>query len=94
LNHYGLVFSTRDVLESEELRRDIKARTNSRTLPLLFVKGDYVGDSDNIREMHEGGTLIRFFEGYGMSIAADPSKEPLIVSDVCRDQVIKCSKAS
>lgn len=94
LNHFNLVFSTRDVLESEELRRGIKAHSNSRTLPLLFVKGDCVGGSDDIRAMHEAGALIKFFEGYGIPVAVDPSKKPLIVSDVSREQTIKCSKAS
>lgn len=94
LKHFNLAFSTRDVLESEELRNGIKAHTNSRTLPLLFVNGDYVGGSDDIREMHEAGTLVKFFEGYGIPIAVDPSKEPLIVGDVSREQIIKCSKAS
>ena len=94
LNHIGLVFATRDVLKSEELRRGIKAYTSMRTLPLLFIKGNYVGGSDDIRAMYETGTLIAFFENYGIPTAVDPSKGTLIVDDVSREQIIKCSKSS
>ena len=94
LNHIGLSFATRNVLESEELRLGIKAYSNIGTLPLLFVKGDYVGGSDDIRAMHEAGTLIAFFENQGIPTIVDPSKAPLILDDISKEQIIKCAKAS
>lgn len=94
LDHIGLKFETRDILQSEELRSGVKTYTGVRTLPQLFVKGNYVGGSDDIRAMHEDGSLIAFFEGRGIATAVDPSQGQLTVGDISREQVIACSKAS
>ena len=94
LNHIGLSFETRNVLESDELRLGIKAYSNIGTLPLLYVKRNYAGGSDDIRAMHDAGTLVAFFEDQGIPTLVDPSKAPLIVDDISKEQIIKCAKAS
>ena len=46
-----------DVLEDSELRQGIKDYSNWPTLPQLYMKGEFVGGCDIVREMHESGEL-------------------------------------
>ena len=48
---------TFNVLEDEEIRQGIKGYANWPTIPQLYVKGEFVGGSDIIAEMHEAGEL-------------------------------------
>ena len=48
---------TFNVLEDEEIRQGIKEYANWPTIPQLYVKGEFVGGSDLIAEMHEAGEL-------------------------------------
>jgi monothiol glutaredoxin len=48
---------TFNVLEDEEIRQGIKEYANWPTIPQLYVKGEFVGGSDIIAEMHEAGEL-------------------------------------
>jgi monothiol glutaredoxin len=45
------------VLENAELRDGIKAYTNWPTIPQLYVKGEFVGGCDIVREMFQSGEL-------------------------------------
>ena len=51
-----------NVLENENLREGIKAYSDWPTIPQLYVKNEFVGGCDIIREMHENGELTSFFE--------------------------------
>lgn len=52
LNHYGVNYQSRNVLEDWEIREGIKSFTNWPTIPQLYVKGKFVGGCDIIMEMH------------------------------------------
>ena len=57
LDHVGANFVGVDVLQDEALREGIKTFTDWPTIPQLYVKGEFVGGSDIIREMFQAGEL-------------------------------------
>ena len=57
LNYIGVKYDSANVLESDELREGIKAYTNWPTIPQLYVKGEFVGGADIVREMFQAGEL-------------------------------------
>ena len=66
LNHMGVKFSSNDVLVDPELRQGIKEFSNWPTIPQLYVKGEFVGGCDIVREMFETGELEEFFTQAGV----------------------------
>jgi len=48
---------TVDVLQDEEIRQGIKVYANWPTIPQLYVKGEFVGGADILREMYQSGEL-------------------------------------
>src|SRR5580658_10022725 len=65
LDHLGAEFVGVNVLQSDELRQGIKAFTDWPTIPQLYVKGEFVGGSDIIRQMFEAGELKPFLVEQG-----------------------------
>ncbi|MFN3536974.1 MAG: Grx4 family monothiol glutaredoxin [Brevundimonas sp.] len=59
LDHVGASFVGVDVLQDEALRDGIKAFTDWPTIPQLYVKGEFVGGSDIVREMFQSGELLQ-----------------------------------
>ena len=57
LDHLGADFVGVDVLQSDVLREGIKSYTDWPTIPQLYVKGEFVGGADIIREMFQSGEL-------------------------------------
>ena len=57
LDHVGAPFIGVDVLQDESLRDGIKSYTDWPTIPQLYVKGEFVGGSDIVREMFQSGDL-------------------------------------
>jgi monothiol glutaredoxin len=57
LDHLGVDFVGVDVLQSDELRQGIKTFSDWPTIPQLYVKGEFVGGSDIVREMFQAGEL-------------------------------------
>ena len=57
LDHLGVDFVGVDVLQSEPLRQGIKTFSDWPTIPQLYVKGEFIGGSDIIREMFQSGEL-------------------------------------
>ncbi|MND99854.1 Glutaredoxin-4 [compost metagenome] len=57
LDHVGAAFVGVDVLQDEALRDGIKSFTDWPTIPQLYVKGEFVGGSDIVREMFQAGEL-------------------------------------
>src|SRR5215472_5459966 len=53
LDHLGVDFTGVNVLQSDELRQGIKAFSDWPTIPQLYVKGEFVGGSDIVREMFQ-----------------------------------------
>jgi len=66
LDHVGVPFKGINVLESDELRQGIKTYANCPTIPQLYVKGEFVGGSDIIREMFQSGELKPFLQEKGL----------------------------
>ena len=61
LKHMGVDFQSYDVLQDEELREGIKKYSNWPTIPQLYVKEEFIGGCDIIKEMFESGELKDFF---------------------------------
>jgi glutaredoxin len=57
LDHLGVEFIGVDVLQDDDLRQGVKTFTDWPTIPQLYVKGEFVGGSDIIREMFQSGEL-------------------------------------
>ena len=57
-----------NVLESGELRDGIKAYTQWPTIPQLYVKGEFVGGCDIVREMFQAGELQGLFKEKGLPV--------------------------
>ena len=60
LKHIGVNFQSYDVLQDEELREGIKNYSNWPTIPQLYVKEEFIGGCDIIREMFESGELKQY----------------------------------
>ncbi len=70
LDYLGVPYKGVNVLESDELRQGIKAYANWPTIPQLYVKGEFVGGADIIREMFQAGELQTLLQEKGLSAAA------------------------
>ncbi len=57
LDHLEVPYETVDVLQDHEIRQGIKEYSDWPTIPQLYVKGEFVGGSDIMREMFESGEL-------------------------------------
>lgn len=68
LDHIGVPFKGINVLESDELRQGIKDYANWPTIPQIYVKGEFLGGCDIVREMFQAGELIPLFEEKGIAI--------------------------
>ena len=69
LSQLGVTFKDINVLEDNELREGIKEFTNWPTIPQLYVKGEFIGGCDIIREMYESGELQSLFDEKGIKAA-------------------------
>src|SRR5437870_13760596 len=65
LSHLGVKFKGINVLEDPGLREGIKQFSDWPTIPQLYVKGEFVGGCDIIREMFEAGELQQVFTSKG-----------------------------
>ena len=54
-----------NVLADDEIRQGIKTFSNWPTIPQLYVKGEFVGGSDIMREMYENGELQQLLKDAG-----------------------------
>jgi monothiol glutaredoxin len=70
LDYLGVTYSGINVLESDELRQGIKAYSEWPTIPQLYVKGEFVGGADIVREMFQAGELKTMFAEKGVAAAA------------------------
>jgi monothiol glutaredoxin len=57
LDHLGVGFAGVNVLQNDELRQGIKSYSDWPTIPQLYVKGEFVGGCDIVREMFQSGEL-------------------------------------
>jgi len=62
LKHLNINFKGINVLEDESVRQGIKEYSDWPTIPQLYVKGEFVGGCDIIKEMFEKGELKKLLE--------------------------------
>ncbi len=62
LKHLNVNFIGINVLEDEKLRQGIKDYSDWPTIPQLYIKGEFVGGCDIVKEMFEKGELKKFLE--------------------------------
>lgn len=67
LSHLGVKFKGIDVLQDPSLRQGIKEFASWPTIPQLYVKGEFVGGCDIIREMYESGELQQLLNERGVA---------------------------
>ena len=70
LDHLGVEYVGVDVLQSEALRLGSKEFSDWPTIPQLYVKGEFVGGCDIVREMFQAGELQQLFSEKGVVVAA------------------------
>jgi monothiol glutaredoxin len=70
LDYLGLGYKGVNVLESAELRNGIKVYSNWPTIPQLYVKAEFVGGCDIVREMFQAGELQQLFADKGIAASA------------------------
>ena len=66
LDHLGADFVGVNVLQNDLLREGIKAFSDWPTIPQLYVKGEFVGGCDIVREMFQAGELKTFLAEQGV----------------------------
>ena len=66
LDHVGVDYATVNVLSSDEMRQGIKAYSDWPTIPQLYVKGEFVGGCDIVKEMFQAGELKPFLTEQGV----------------------------
>jgi monothiol glutaredoxin len=66
LDHLGAPFVGVDVLQDDDLRNGIKTFSDWPTIPQLYVKGEFVGGCDIVREMFASGELKTLFAEKGL----------------------------
>jgi monothiol glutaredoxin len=70
LDHLGINYKGLNVLDSDELREGVKAFSNWPTIPQLYVKGEFVGGCDIVREMFQAGELQQVLKDKGVLVEA------------------------
>ncbi len=70
LTHMGVKFKGVDVLADPEIRQGIKEFSSWPTIPQLYVKGEFVGGCDIVREMFKLGELAAVLKDKGVAVAA------------------------
>jgi monothiol glutaredoxin len=70
LDHLGVEYADVNVLADDDIRQGVKEFANWPTIPQLYVKGEFVGGCDIIREMFQTGELKALFADKGVTLAA------------------------
>lgn len=68
LDVVGAEYTATNVLENADIREGIKTYSDWPTIPQLYVKGEFVGGCDIIREMYESGELKTLMEEKGVAL--------------------------
>ena len=66
LRHLNVPFSSYNVLEDADLRQGIKDYTDWPTIPQLYIKGEFIGGCDIVKEMYENGELLELLKEKGL----------------------------
>ena len=68
LTNLGIKFNSVNVLDSDEMREGIKQFTNWPTIPQVYVKEEFIGGCDIIKEMYESGELLELLNSRGIEV--------------------------
>jgi monothiol glutaredoxin len=66
LDHLGVSYEDVNVLADQDIREGVKVFSNWPTIPQLYVKGEFVGGCDIVREMFQTGELKALFADKGL----------------------------
>lgn len=69
-DYLGVDYAAVNVLEDPAIRQGIKDFNNWPTIPQIFVKGEFIGGCDIVREMFESGELRTMLSDKGVEMAA------------------------
>jgi len=70
LDYIGVDYKGINVLADSEIRQGIKDYSNWPTIPQLYVKGEFIGGCDIIREMFQAGELQQHLQEHGVAVRA------------------------
>ena len=70
LDHIGVDYHDVNVLADEGIRQGVKEFANWPTIPQLYIKGEFVGGCDIVREMFQTGELKALLDEKGVTVAA------------------------
>jgi monothiol glutaredoxin len=70
LDYLGVDYGSENVLADPAVRQGIKDFSDWPTIPQLYVKGEFVGGCDIVREMFESGELKKYFQEKGLKVDA------------------------
>lgn len=68
LDYLGVAYKGVNVLADMEIREGIKQYSNWPTIPQLYIKGEFIGGCDIVREMFQAGELQKHFEDQGIAV--------------------------
>jgi monothiol glutaredoxin len=69
LNKLNVPFEGINVMQDPDMRQGIKDFTNWPTLPQLYIKGEFIGGADIVREMYQSGELQKLLTDKGLIAA-------------------------
>ncbi|MBX9745906.1 MAG: Grx4 family monothiol glutaredoxin [Hyphomonadaceae bacterium] len=70
LDHVGVEYLDVNVLADDEIRQGVKDFSDWPTIPQLYVKGEFIGGCDIVREMFQTGELKALFADKGVAVTA------------------------
>ncbi len=68
LSDLSIKYSSINVLDRNEMREGIKKFSNWPTIPQLYVKEEFIGGCDIVKEMYETGELVELFNSRGIDV--------------------------
>ena len=68
LDYLGVPYKGVNVLDNQDVREGIKTYSNWPTIPQLYVKGEFIGGCDIVREMFQSGELQQHFTEAGVPV--------------------------
>ena len=68
LTDIGVEFNSVNVLESDDIREGIKKFSDWPTIPQIYIKEEFIGGCDIIKEMHESGELVKLLKSKGIKV--------------------------
>ena len=68
LSDLGLKYNSVNVLESNEMREGIKKFSDWPTIPQLYIKAEFIGGCDIVKEMYESGELLELLNTKGINV--------------------------